>query len=174
MRFHGVPREWIQRQADALDLDLVQLGVGEEGFEAAFREGLERLTGLGIETLIFGNIHLADVRAWYESRTLGAGFEHVEPLWGGEPDDLVREFLELGYRTIVVSVNLELGDAEWLGREIDEELLRSITAEPDRDPCGERGEYHSFVVDGPRFGHPLEPELGAERELEGHRFLEFR
>lgn len=173
MRFHGVPAEWIQRQADALRLDLVQLGVGKDGFEAALGQGLERLKQLGIESLVFGNIHLADVRAWYESRTRSARFEHVEPLWGGDPGDLVREFLDLGYRTIIVSVNLELGDPEWLGRELDEELLESVAAEPDRDPCGERGEYHSFVVDGPRFRHPLEPRFGGERELEGHRFLEF-
>ncbi len=173
VRFHGVPRGWIAEQARALRLELIQEAVGEDGFEPAFARALDRLRHARVRRLVFGNIHLADVRAWYETRTRAAGFEHVEPLWGEPPRALLSEFLARGYRTCIVSVNLALGDPRWLGRELDAELAAEIAAEPGRDVCGERGEYHSFAVDGPRFAWPLKPGFLGVREREGHRFMEF-
>lgn len=174
VRFHGVPAEWIARQAVALGLELVQEAVEKgDGFPGAFRTALERLGRAGIEVTAFGNIHLQDVSDWYRLHTTGAGFRHEEPLWDEDPTDLVREFLERGYRTVITSVNLELGDPAWLGRELDEALLGELDGHRDVDPAGERGEYHSFVFDGPAFAHPLEPRFAGERELDGHRFLEF-
>lgn len=173
VRFHGVPARWIARQAEALGLELVQEAVEEEGgFPAAFLTALGRLERAGVETTVFGNIHLQDVSDWYRSRTTGAGFRHEEPLWGEDPADLVRDFLARGYRTVITSVNLELGDPAWLGRELDETLLDELEARG-ADVAGERGEYHSFVLAGPGFDPPLEPRFTGERELDGHRFLEF-
>lgn len=173
VRFHGVPAGWIRRQAEAVGLALVQAPVGEEGFVHAFEEVLGRLAGAGVGHAVFGNIHLQDVSDWYRARTTAAGFRHVEPLWGEAPETLVREFLARGYRTVITSVNLELGDPSWLGRELDAALLDEIADDGSRDAAGERGEYHSFVFDGPGFATPLEPRFVGERELDGHRFLEF-
>lgn len=175
VRFHGVPAAWIAAQARALGLGLVQEASGAEGFEAALARVLDRLWGAGVRTVLFGNVHLADVREWWETRTTARGFAHEEPLWGEDPGALVREFLRLGYRTLVTSVNLELGDPAWLGRELDAGLLAAIEAREGCDPCGERGEYHTFAFEGPRFAGPVpvEPDLvGREtREREGHRYL---
>lgn len=177
VRFHGVPAPWIRAQAGALELALVQGASGEDGFEAAFSRVLDRLRGAGVRTVLFGNVHLADVREWYETRTTTRGFAHEEPLWGEDPGALVREFLDLGYRTLVTSVHLELGDPAWLGRELDAGLLGAIEAREGCDPCGERGEYHTFAFDGPRFATPLPVEPDAvgrdTREREGHRYLLF-
>jgi len=174
VRFHGVPAAWIARQAEALGLELVQEAVDEkEGFPGALLTALRRLQRAGIEVTAFGNIHLRDVSDWYRLHTTDAGFRHEEPLWGEDPADLVREFLERGYRTVITSVNLELGDPAWLGRELDETLLGELGDDRDVDVAGERGEYHSFVFGGPGFDHPLEPRFTGERELDGHRFLEF-
>lgn len=175
VRFHGVPAAWIRAQAGALGLGLVQEAAGEEGFEAAFAAVVDRLWDAGVRTVLFGNVHLADVRQWYEARTTARGLVHEEPLWGEDPGDLVREFLGLGYRTLVTSVNLELGDPAWLGRELGVGLLAAIEAREGCDPCGERGEYHTLAFAGPRFATPLpvEPDvIGRETaEREGHRYL---
>lgn len=180
VRFHGVPARWIARQAESLGLELVQEAVKEDGgFPAAFLTTLERLERAGIEVTVFGNIHLRDVSDWYRLHTTGAGFHHEEPLWDEDPATLVREFLRRGYRTVITSVNLELGDPAWLGRELDETLLAGMIGLAGTDgrlgpdPAGERGEYHSFVFAGPGFDPSLEPRFTGEREIEGHRFLEF-
>ena len=173
VRFHGVPARWIARQAEALGLELVQEGVDERGFAAAFQVALDRLKRAGVGTTAFGNIHLRDVSDWYRMHTTKAGFRHEEPLWDEDPGALAREFLERGGRTVITSVNLELGDPAWLGRELDGALLAELADRKGVDVAGERGEYHSFVLDAPGFAYSLEPRFACERELDGHRFLEF-
>lgn len=175
--YHGVRGEMMAAQADALGLELVREEAdGAEGpgagFEAALLRGLDRLVGAGVHGVVFGNIHLEEIRAWYEERVAGRGLEHVEPLWQGEPARLVREFVRLGYRGSVVSVMLEDGDAGWLGRDLDAGLLEEIAEREDVDPCGERGEFHSFVWDGPLFHHPVARSRGETMEVEGHRFVD--
>lgn len=171
--FHGVRKELIAAQAEALGLEamLEPIGEGDE-FEQAFGRGLDRLVEGGFEGIVFGNIHLEDVRAWYEERTTRRGLRHVEPLWGEPPGQLVREFLRLGYRTIVVSVNLESGKASWLGRELDGEMLAELEADPEVDPCGEKGEYHTFAWAGPEYRRPVAFRTGQEVEMRGHRLLD--
>lgn len=174
VRFHGIRRDLIIAQARALELELLQRPTGPEDFEAVFLDALETLDRQGYGGIVFGNIHLADIRDWYEARTRGIGFEHVEPLWGEEPASLIREFHDRGYRARIVSVDLERGDADWAGREFDEDLIQELGRRPDIDPCGEHGEFHSFVYDGPLFRRPVRFRTGRTLELEGHRFIDLR
>ena len=95
----------------------------------------------------------------------------MEPLWGADPAELVRDVVALGYRALVVSVDLERGRPEWLGRELDPALIGEME-ETDVDPCGEHGEFHTFVWDGPEFRRPVSVVRGREVEMEGHRFLD--
>ena len=171
VRFHGIPGELVAAQAGALGLELIQEASAPGDFEAAFSRVLDALEERGIRGVIFGNVHLTDIRDWYRTRTRGRGFEHIEPLWGDDPHRLVRGYLALGYRSFVVSVNLECGDPEWLGLELTPGLLRRMSA-GGRDPCGERGEYHTFTWDGPRFASPVRVRRGETLEREGHRFLD--
>lgn len=172
-RFHGVRRELIEAQAASLGLEPVLESTGDSAdFEEAFGAALDRLSEAGVAGVIFGNVHLDDVREWYETRVTGRGLEHVEPLWGDPPRRLLREFLSGGYRTLICSVNLEIGRPEWLGRELDGSLAAELEAEPDVDCCGEHGEYHSFAWDGPLFGRPVEYRRGDEIEIEGHRLID--
>lgn len=168
---HGTRRSLVAAQARALGLEPILVAVGPGGFEPAFRTELDRLLRLGVCGLVMGNIHLADVRAWYEERTKAAGLEHVEPLWEERPGELVREFIALGYRATVVSVDLAQGDPAWLGRELDLDLLDAIE-NFGADSCGERGEYHTFVWDGPGFREPVEFRTGDVRTKNGHRLLD--
>jgi diphthine-ammonia ligase len=170
--FHGVRAELIRMQAKRLGLGILQLPVRPGEFEPVFLAGLERLRVLGVTGIIFGNIHLADVRAWYEERTTAVGFEHVEPLWAEPPDDLVREFLARGYRTLLASVNLELGRREWVGRELTSALATEVAGTPGVDAAGERGEYHTFVFEGPLFASRIEVVPGDVIEYKGHALIE--
>lgn len=172
VRFHGVRRELIGAQAAALSRELIQAHTHPDDYATVFERVLEELQRRGVAGVVFGNIHLADIRAWYEERTRARGLDHREPLWGGAPAALLDELLERGYRTRIASVNLELGRPEWLGRELDRELAEELNAAPGIDPAGERGEYHSFVFDGPLFRRPVDVVLGETFEREGHRVLD--
>jgi uncharacterized protein (TIGR00290 family) len=172
VRFHGVRAELIAAQAEALGVPLLQDATHPEDYETVFRRMLARLKERGVGGIVFGNIHLADIRAWYEERVRGMGLSHVEPLWGEKPETLAREVVERGYEPVVVSVDLARTPQEWLGRPFDGALLTEIAAHPEIDPCGERGEYHTFVWNGPLFRRPVAVALGKQVEMEGHGLIE--
>lgn len=171
-RFHGIRKELVEAQAEALGLPLLLDHTHPDDYEVVHRRLLERLAREGVGGVIYGNIHLSDVREWYEERSERLGLEHVEPLWGNPPAQLVREFLTAGYRTLVVSVDLERGDPEWLGRELAGPLVAEVLSDPEVDPCGERGEYHTFVWDGPLLSEAVRFQTGETFEREGHRILD--
>jgi uncharacterized protein (TIGR00290 family) len=172
VRFHGIRASLIAAQADAIGIPLIQDHTHPDGYEVVFLRTLDRLKDEGIGGIIFGNIHLADIRAWYEERVTARGFQHVEPLWQERGADLVREVIERGYVAHLVSVDLARTPEEWLGRALDRDLLEEILAHPDIDPCGERGEYHTFVQDGPLFRRPLRVHIEGLVEMEGHGLIE--
>ena len=172
VRFHGLRRELIAAQAHALGLELVQAHTHPGDYAAALDRVLDELADRGVEGIVFGNIHLEDIRDWYDDRLRARGLEHVEPLWGERPEALIQEFLERGYRARVVGVNLELGRPEWLGRDLDRRLLDEIAGVPGTDIAGEHGEYHTFVYDGPLFRAPVRFTTGSTFELDGHRLLD--
>lgn len=174
VRFHGTRAPLIAAQAASLGIPLVQEWTHPEDYETVFLRVLDRLRTKGIGGIIFGNIHLADIRAWYEERVTTRGLEHVEPLWLMPGIDLLHEFVERGYSSRIVSIDLARTPPEWLGRIIDPTFIDDILGRPDLDPCGERGEYHSFVESGPLFRTPLRTEVGQQVEMEGHALLELR
>ena len=174
LRFHGVPHQLLATQAHALGLEPVLVRTHPDTFEQAFARLLADLKARGCTGVMFGNVSLADVRAWYEERVTAAGLEHHEPLWGEPSMELVYEVVERGYRAVVVAVNLEMQATRFLGRELDADLITEIGITDDLDPCGERGEYHTFVFDGPEFQTPVGFVLGPALEREGHRFLDLR
>jgi diphthine-ammonia ligase len=172
VRFHGVRRELIQRQATSLGIPLLQRAAAPSEFEAVFLRVLGELRARGETAVLFGNIHLADVRAWYEERTLGHGFEHVEPLWGTAPGAVLDRVLERGYRARITSVDVTRASREWLGRVIDAELVRALQSHPGLDAAGEAGEYHTLVEGGPLFHTSLHTRLGAVFETESHALID--
>lgn len=173
VRFHGVPIALIQAQADALGIPLLAYPNAPATFENVFLQSLHDLRHRGITTLIFGNIHLADVRAWYEERTLAAGLIHHEPLWGESPRLLVREFLARGYRAVLTCIEEARASSAWLGATITEELIQAFE-QAGIDPCGERGEYHTFVHAGPLFSAPLAVHLGERIATAGFQQVDIQ
>lgn len=172
LRFHGVRAELVAAQARALGLEPVLTRTHPDTFEEAFSRLLADLKDRGCTGVLFGNITLAEVRQWYEERVTAAGLEHHELLWGEPSMELAYEVVERGYRALVVAVNLEMAARPFLGRELDADLLTELGITDDLDPCGERGEYHTFVFDGPEFRHPIGFNVGDPMEREGHRFLD--
>ncbi len=168
VRFHGVPITHIQAQANALGIPLLCYPNAPEQFEQVFLQSLADLREMGVDTIVFGNIHLADVRAWYEERTSAAGLAHIEPLWGDDPGLLVRETINRGYTAVLTCIELTRTRPEWLGARLTETLAREFEVNG-IDPCGERGEYHTFVSDGPLFSHPLPISPGEVVESGGFR-----
>jgi len=163
VRFHATPVAAIAAQARAAGLTQVAVPTTWEGFDAALTTALAELKRAGCTGLVFGDIHLADVRAWYEERTRAAGLEHVEPLWGDAPSALIREFVEIGGRAVLTCVETAKLDVSWLGRTIDDAFVRDVAASG-IDPCGENGEYHSFAYSGPFFAEPVAWRFGERRD----------
>jgi diphthine-ammonia ligase len=172
VRFHGTRAPLIAAQAASLGIPLMQECTHPDAYEAVFLRVLDRLRDEGVDGIIFGNIHLADIRAWYEERVTARGFQHVEPLWLTPGQDLLREFVDRGYSSRIVSIDLARTPSEWLGRIIDTTFIDDVLAHPAIDPNGERGEYHTFVEDGPLFTTAVQTEMGPTIEMEGHALLE--
>jgi diphthine-ammonia ligase len=168
VRFHGVPLAVMRAQAEALGLPSRHYPTTPATFEAMFLTALAALRDDGSSGVIFGDIHLADVRAWYEERVRAAGLAHVEPLWGEAPGALVRAAVARGHRALITCVEEVTADPAWLGRVIDERLIAEFE-QRGIDPCGERGEYHTLVTDGPLFRYPLAVTLGDVHTEGGFR-----
>jgi diphthine-ammonia ligase len=154
VRFHAVPVAVMRAQAAALGLPQRLYPTTPESFESVFLTALADLRADGFHGLIFGNVHLADVRAWYEERVRAAGLAHVEPLWGEPPARLAREVVARGYTAVLTCVETAKTDPAWLGQPLTEELIAAFERRR-IDCCGEYGEYHTLVTAGPLFRWPL-------------------
>lgn len=162
VRFHATRAALIDSQAAAAGLPLRQHATSWEDFEGSFREALSGLAAEGYAGVVFGDIHLADVRAWYEERVRAAGLDHVEPLWGEPAAALLDEFVRDGGRAVITCCELARLEERWLGRIIDETFPAEI-AEAGIDACGENGEYHSFAFAGLAFRTPVPWSPGPRR-----------
>lgn len=162
VRFHATRADLIAAQAAAAGIPLRQYATSWAEFEASFRAALAQLVADGFAGVIFGDIHLADVRAWYEERVRAAGVEHVEPIWGEPPATLLREFVAGGGRAVITCCELGKLDERWLGRTIDDDFVSEI-AGCGIDVCGENGEYHSFAFAGPAFRETVAWRAGERR-----------
>ena len=165
VRFHGTRVEMLQAQAEAAGVELVAIGTSWPEMEGRLVAELASLRREGFEGVVLGDIHLADVRDWYESRVRAAGLEHVEPIWEEAPGRLLSEFVDLGGRAVVTCVDVTRLDPSWLGRIVDSHFAAEIVA-TGADPCGENGEYHSFAYAGPMFGRPVAWRAGEVRDDE--------
>jgi uncharacterized protein (TIGR00290 family) len=168
---HGIRRSLIEQQADSIGLPLEQVLLStvssNEEYESRMREILEGHKKRGISTVVFGDIFLEDVRKYREGRLASIGMKGVFPLWARDTAELARTFLRLGFKAVVTCVDGEQMDPSYAGRAFDEAMLTSLPASV--DPCGEKGEFHSFVYDGPIFGHPI-PFSTGEVVLREERF----
>ena len=154
---HGVRRELLLRQAASLGLPLYTVELPENPsvpeYEEKMREQVTSLKQQGFSHAMFGDIFLEDLRQYREKQLQPMEISCLFPLWKKDTGELLRQFLDLGFRAVVVCVNEQYLDKSFCGRLIDRSFMHDLPAGV--DPCGENGEYHSFVYDGPVFKEPI-------------------
>jgi uncharacterized protein (TIGR00290 family) len=161
-RSHGLRSALLKRQAASLGARLVTGSAGWKNYEAVFLEILRVLRAEGHEVGVFGDIDLLAHRQWEEAVCAAAGLRAHLPLWQADRGALAREMLQLGFRAVVVCVDSRFLDDSFVGRDYDEKFLADL---PDGvDACGENGEFHTFVHDGPGFATPISFELKGKDE----------
>lgn len=161
-RSHGVPRRLLEAQARALDLELVAPATSWGDYEARFTDALVALKSRGFEVAVFGDIDLQAHRDWEEKVCARAGLDCYLPLWQEPRQELAREVLRLGFRAIVVCTDSRFLEDGFCGRLYDEQLIADLPSHV--DACGENGEFHTFVFDGPGFSHPVRCEVTSKLE----------
>ena len=171
---HGVRSALVEAQAAALGLPLwtvrIPPSATNEIYEAAMLERLSELRRDGIETIAFGDLFLEDVRAYRERMVGASGLRPLFPLWGRTTSALAREFIASGFRAVIVCVDPRQIDVSHCGAEFDEGLLDALPSAA--DPCGERGEFHTFVYDGPMFCEPIATQRGDIVQRTGFVFCD--
>ena len=154
---HGLRIELLKQQAEkiGIPLQLIALdgNIGMEEYSRIMAENLQKLKQEGFTQSIFGDIFLEDLKEYRENQLNQLGVKARFPLWGRHTSELMQEFLAAGFKAITVSVNASLLDKSFCGRILDQSFLSDLP--PHVDPCGENGEFHTFVFDGPIFKNPV-------------------
>jgi uncharacterized protein (TIGR00290 family) len=171
---HAVRRELLEAQADAAALPLWTCDIPSpctnEEYEAAMRSVIRRAVAEGFTHVAFGDLFLEDVRQYRESRLAGTGIAPLFPLFHANTPALARDLLAAGIRARLTCVDPRVLDRAFAGRDFDEQLLRDLPASV--DPCGERGEFHTFAYAGPMFAHPIDHTAGQIVERDGFVFCD--
>ncbi len=172
---HGLSARWLQLQSQAIGIPLIQRRTTGADYEAEFKNMLLALKQEGITAGVFGDIDFDEHRQWIDRVCSDGGIIPHLPLWGESQDKILRDFIDSGFEAVVVATRADLLGEEWLGRKIDLNFLANLAELSKTEnitPCGEAGEYHTLVIDGPLFGKRIEI-LEANKVLkEGHWFLE--
>ena len=172
---HGVRKELLQAQAESIGIPVEEVWIPSKASNEIYQEQMAKSLSItkqnaNVSYIIFGDLFLEDIRAYRERFLQEIGFECIFPLWGEDTNDLARYFIESGFRAIICTVDPTKLDPKFCGREIDKNFLSEIPKTV--DPCGERGEFHTFVYDGPIFKTRLNVKTGSILEREGFYFAD--
>ncbi len=170
-RSHGIHNDLVRRQAEALDIPIIQQPAGSKEYEAMFKKAVESMKAKGVDSGVFGDIYLDSHRQWVERVCDDLGIKPIFPLWGQDTSVLIREFIADGFKTITVAVRKEKLPIVFLGKIIDQHFIDDLNKIPEIDLCAERGEYHTFVFDGPIFVKPVAFGIGSQREDDKHYYI---
>ena len=173
---HGVRLELLQRQAEAVGLPLLVINIPDPcsntEYEHAMREVLEEARRQAVDCMAFGDLFLQEIRDYRETKLSGTGVMPLFPLWGQSTDELARRMIANGLRAVLTCVDSRQLSSEFAGRQFDEQLLKELP--PHVDPCGERGEFHTFAYAGPMFSQPVEVEVGEVVERDGFVYADLK
>jgi uncharacterized protein (TIGR00290 family) len=171
---HGVRRELLERQAHSIGLPLHEVRIPPQCinpmYEARMEEALRLYLEKGIRRVAFGDIFLEDLRAYRERNLARIGMTAIFPIWNRDTRELIRSFHANRFRAIAVCVDPKVLDPTFAGRELDESFFRDLP--PHADPCGENGEFHTFVFDGPIFHSPVPVRTGEIVNRDGFVFCD--
>jgi uncharacterized protein (TIGR00290 family) len=171
---HGVRRELLERQAQSIVLPLHEVRIPPQCvnpiYEARMEEALRTHLKNGVRRVAFGDIFLEDLRAYREKNLARIGMTALFPIWKRDTRELIRSFHANRFRAIAVCVDSKVLDPSFAGRELDESFFRDLP--PHADPCGENGEFHTFVFDGPIFQSPIPVRTGEIVNRDGFIFCD--
>jgi uncharacterized protein (TIGR00290 family) len=155
--FHGIEAELLRLQAKLVGIPLVQKEVSPDmqKYEEEFKQAVQELKARGITGMVFGDIYLLDQINWVERVCKDLDIQPIEPLWNISPAKILEEFISSGFKAVVVSAKAETFGQGVIGRYIDRDFVEELK-EKDICPCGENGEFHTFVIDGPIFKKSIE------------------
>lgn len=173
-RTHGIGSDFLRLQSKEIGVDIIQRRTSWQSYEDEFKKLISDLKDEGITTGIFGDIDLQEHRDWVERVCREVGVKPILPLWKYEREELLHEFIGAGFKTIIVTTRSDFLGKEWLGREINEEFIGDLKAIKDVDICGEKGEYHTFVCDGPIFQNSVKIKFGKKVFRDNHWFMELK
>jgi uncharacterized protein (TIGR00290 family) len=176
--FHGIEGKLINLQAEAVGIPLVQKEVTADiqEYEKEFKAAVEELKAKGMSQMVFGDIYLDEHKDWVERVCADLKIQAIEPLWNRPPESVVEEFIALGFKAVVVSAKADIFGKDFVGQTIDQRLLKELKKK-NICPCGENGEFHSFVVNGPMFKKRieiLESEPVLKKGFWKHWFLDIK
>lgn len=161
---HGVQETLLNEQAKSIGLPLKKIyfpeAVSMESYGEIMKENLQELVDVDFKYSVFGDIFLEDLKIYREQKLEELNLEGVFPLWKRDTKELMQQFISLGFKAITVSVNAKLLDESFVGRVIDEKFIEDLPENV--DVCGENGEFHTFVFDGPIFSKPIDFILGEK------------
>ena len=173
---HAVRRELLELQAASAGLPLWQIPLpwpcSNDQYEAQMRGVCERAVREGVQAFAFGDLFLADIRAYREKQLLGTGLDPIFPVWDIATPQLARDMIAAGLRAKITCVDPKVLPREFAGRDFDARFLADLP--PGIDPCGENGEFHTFVYAGPMFSSPIPVEIGEIVERDGFIFADLR
>src|SRR5260370_13161304 len=166
---HGVRRVLLEKQAASLGLPLDQVliskGATNEEYETKLIEAVSAYRNQGIDSIVFGDLFLEDIKTYRDEFLARHNLLGIYPVWMRDTTEFIKEFIELGFRAVLTCVDSKALDESFAGRIIDHDFLASLPANV--DPCGENGEFHTFVFDGPNFAQPVDLCLGETVSTDG-------
>ena len=171
---HGLNSKLMVAQSQAMGIPIIQKEVTWDTYEEEFKVVMSELRKMGVEGAVFGDIDIQEHKSWVERVCGEVGITPIEPLWGLDPKQILLDFIDEGFEAIVVNVKADLFGEEWPGRIVDHKFLEDLQMlqnTHDIHVCGERGEYHTFVTDGPFFKKHIR--ISESRRVLGEGYWRF-
>jgi len=174
VRFHGTPKDFIHAQAEALGIELLQWPTPDDSYEESYQAALRELKSRGVEGMVFGDIFPEANRDWGIRMCEAVGLQWLHPIYGMDTQQVMAEFLGAGFEAVIVSGRPDIFSAAQMGMHLGPEFLKWCATQEGLDVCGEYGEYHTVVIDGPLFQQRIEITEGEPVQVNGHWFLDVR
>ncbi|MDO5516733.1 MAG: diphthine--ammonia ligase [Clostridium sp.] len=169
--FHKIPKSVLKEVSESLNIPIIEVNC-QQGrvYEKEFEKALIYAKDQGAEFCIFGDIDIEDHRKWDIDRCEAAGIKGLFPLWHGDREMLVNEFIDCGFKAVIKKVNLKSLGMEFLGEILSKDIIAEIKKQG-ADPCGENGEYHTLVFDGPIFSKEVQFKVVGKEDVQGYGYL---
>lgn len=170
---HSINKRLLEEASKSLNIPIIYVECDISEYETEFEKKLLVAKEMGATTVVYGDIDIELHKKWDIDRATNAGLDYELPLWNGDREALVHEFIDSGFKAVIKKVNLENMSEDFLGKVLDKELVEEIK-KTGSDACGENGEYHTFVVDGPIFKEPINLEILGKTIENGYGILDVK